>query len=109
MRDGHRDREVAFRLSEYALQELSAEEGFAPSPELNERILVAWARYEIERELRAQGRVNPILVGATSDLYLYPDLLDVLRAAAAADPPVPLEEPAAPAHAAAHPEPIPAH
>jgi hypothetical protein len=82
IRDGHHDREIAFRLSEYALQELCEREGWEEEPGLSERLLVAWARYEIEREMQRQGRVNPILVGATSDLDLYPELLDVLRKAA---------------------------
>jgi hypothetical protein len=86
MREGHRDREIAFRLSEYALQELREREGLPDSPGQSERLLIAWAGYEIERELRQQGRVNPILVGATSDLDLYPDLMKVLRRAAAERP-----------------------
>ena len=103
IRPGHHDREVAFRLSEHALRDLCEREGWQVSELLGERLLVAWARYEIEKELRTQGRVNPILVGATSDLELHPDLIDVLRQSAA-EPPVSEPAPEVPP-SDAHPEP----
>jgi hypothetical protein len=79
IRPGHHDREVAFRLSQYALEELCAGQGVRITDALIDSVVRAWGRFEIESELKRQGRVNPILVGSVSDLEVNPDLVRMLQ------------------------------